>query len=390
MKKRFTALLHSPVLVVCGCLASMVVSYCFRFFYWPLFYALGTYPGDIWYVHMNYGGFLQEHFFFRVEYPIGIFMLIKLATGLTLLFSENLQYETFLATNAVILGAFGLGATFLLWRIQNLTMHGQQRVKWRIWVFWVLAPSFIFYSLLNFDLPAVFLCLLAVYFHLQRNEDLSAVSLGLGTAVKFFPLLLLPLFLFDKKIRDSVRYCVVAGVSWLLVNLPFMLLDFEAWLFPYLWQATREPTKDGVCYLIYHVFGDTAASLFFPTLYALTLLYVSRHRTERGAQSLLSKRMRIACFSVPLLTSFLLANRIFSPQYILWVLPFFVFTSPLSFVSFYLFEIPNVTHTLFLFKYMADYPLLSLTLRAIRYLSLISIYLQALLSRWDGRKANLH
>ena len=373
-----------------GCLASMAVSYCFRFFYWPLFYGLGTYPGDIWYVHMNYGGFLQEHFFFRMEYPIGIFMLIKLATGLTLLISENLQYKTFLATNAVILGAFGLGTAFLLWRIQHLTMHGQRRVKWRIWVFWVLAPSFIFYSLLNFDLPAVFLCLLAIYFHLQRKEDLSAVSLGLGTAVKFFPILLLPLFLFDKKIRNYVRYCVVAGVSWLLVNLPFMLLDFEAWLFPYLWQATREPTRDGVCLPPLPCSRRHGSLPLLSLLYALTLLYMSRHRTERGTQSLLSKRMRLVGFSVPLLTSFLLANRIFSPQYILWVLPFLVFASPLSFVSFYLFEIPNVAHTLFLFKYMADYPLLSLTLRAIRYLALISIYLQTLLSRWNRRKANLH
>jgi len=374
MKRRFTALfsglLRSPALVGFGCLASMAVSYLFRFFYWPLFYALGTYPGDIWYIHMNYGGFLQEHLFFRVEYPIGIFILIKLATGLTLLFSKNLRYETFLATNAVILGAFGLGTAFLLWRIHHLMITWSAESEWRIWVFWVLAPSFIFYSLLNFDLPAVFLCLLAVYFHLKWKEDLSAVSLGLGTAVKFFPILLLPLFLFDKKIQDSVRYCVVAGVSWLLVNLPFMLFDFEAWLFPYVWQVTREPTKDGMPYLLYHVLGDTAASLFFPLLYALTLLYVRRHRTEGGT------RMTMVDFSVPLLLSFLLANRIFSPQYILWVLPFFVFASPISFVSFYLFEVPNVAHTLFLFKYMADYPLLSLTLRAIRYLALFSIYLR--------------
>jgi len=371
------------VSVICGVLASMVVSYCLRFFYWPLFHEFGTYAGDIWYVHMNYGEFFRNYFFFRVEYPAGIFILVKFATELTLLMTKDLQYEPFLTANAVILGAFGLGATFLLWRIQ-LTMQG---VKWRIWVFWVLAPSFIFYSLLNFDLPAIFFCLLAVYFHLRRREDLSAVSLGLGTAVKFFPILLLPLFLFEKKIRDSARYSVIVGGSWLLVNLPFMLLNFDAWLFPYLWQTTREPTRDGACYLIYSTLGDTAATLFFPILYALTILRlrlcISRHRTEISVK-------KVAGVSVPLLTSFLIANRIFSPQYILWVLPFLVFASPVSLVSFYLFEIPNVAHTIFLFKYIADYPLLSYALRAIRYLALLSIYLRILLSGWDEWKACNH
>jgi len=135
----------------------MVVSYCLRFFYWRLFYEFGTYSGDIWYVHMNYGEFFRNYIFFRMEYPVGIFILVKFATELTLLITKDLQYEPFLTANALILGAFGLGTTFLLWRIQLTT----QGVKWRIWVFWVLAPSFIFYSLLNFDLPAVFLCLLA-------------------------------------------------------------------------------------------------------------------------------------------------------------------------------------------------------------------------------------
>jgi len=169
----------------------------------------------------------------------------------------------------------------------------------------------------------------------------------------------------------------------LLVNLPFMLLNFDAWLFPYLWQTTREPTRDGACYLIYYVLGDTAASLFFPILYASTILwlklYVARHGKETNVKTSPSNMAKVAGISVPLLASFLIANRIFSPQYILWMLPFLVFAST-SPIPFYLFEIPNVAHTIFLFKYMADYPLLSYALRALRYLALLSIYLHTLLS----------
>lgn len=366
--------------VIAACLAAMSVGYCLRYFYWPVFDALGTYPGDIWYMHSNYGDFLQSQPFFRMEYPIGIFTIVKFATIVTSHISDSFKYEVFLSVNAVILGLFGLGSTIVIYKIGNLVSEAHYIPRWRVWVFWVLAPSFIYYSLLNYDLPAVFFCLLAILFHMQRNDDLSALSLGLGTVVKFFPILLLPLFVLSKSPKDAIRYCMVFGVSWLLLNLPYMLFDFNAWAFFYVWQGTREPTVDGLCYLVYRYLGSGAATAFFPLLYFGTLLYLLFGRATRGIKQLQSRSVTALKLFTPLLLTFLLANRIFSPQYILWILPFLALVSPVSLISFYVFEIANVLLTLLLFKYVTDYPELAIALRSVRYIALIAFYIQMLIS----------
>lgn len=367
----------SPALPLLASLIALGGSYSLRHFGWTLYDSIGTYPGDIWYIHMNYGALLQKPLFFNIEYPVGSFLFFKLATLLTLLISSDYPYETFLAVNSALLSMFALGATFLIWKI-NRVLNPRPYPAWKIYAFWIFAPSFIFYSILNYDMPAVFLTMLAVYLHLTRNDDLSAAALGLGVVAKLFPVFLLPLFLLGKKPGQMVRYCLVAGGVWLLVNLSFMLVDFKAWLFPYLWQMTREPTIDGPAYALYHLAGGAAASLFLPILYLGTLLAVIYRRSFSFLSSMPEPASPVVGFSAALLATFLLANRIFSPQYILWMLPFFVLMPTISLASFYTFEVVNVALTLFLFRFIADYPALSVALRTIRYLALILIFAQAL------------
>ncbi|MFC1919427.1 hypothetical protein ACFLWX_01375 [Chloroflexota bacterium] len=175
--------------------------------------------------------------------------------------------------------------------------------------------------------------------------------------------------------KVSSRYAQI-----LLLNLPFMLFDFNAWAFFYVWQGTREPTVDGLSYLIYHYLGSGASTAFFPLLYVGTLSYLLFGRVTRGMQRLQSRSVTALKLFAPLLLTFLLANRIFSPQYILWILPFLALVSPVSLISFYIFEVANVLLTLLLFKYVADYPELAIVLRSVRYLALVAFYVQTLLS----------
>ncbi len=365
--------LRQRILVILAAAVSLGAGYCLRYYDMTIYQAIGTYPGDIWYIHMNYGSYLAGSGFFRMEYPAGLFLLFKAVTMLTIFISGSLDYKMFLSIMSTILSAFGLAATYLLVKIQRLVQPERKDSLWRELIFWAVAPSFIFYALLNFDLPAVFFTLLSVYFRLKQEDDMSAVALGLGVAAKLFPVVLIPLFLIGDKPRQAIRYCAVAGGTWLLLNISFMLLDFNAWLFPYLWQITREPTKDGLVYLIYRFIGSPAASAFFPILYAVTILYAGKSWL-RGA----TRIHVLLAFTAPVLLSFLLANRIFSPQYLLWVLPFFVLAPRVSLILFYICDITNVSLTLFLFKYMNDYPVLSICLRGVRYLSLVIFYVQTL------------
>lgn len=377
----------SPVFIFTGLICALAIGYILRRFYWPIYESIGTYPGDIWYIHTHYGDILRQKVFFQIEYPAGLFLYFKLTTYLTMLFSKSFSYEAFLAVNTFFLSAFALGTTWLIWKL--IPLVEPKPATWKVWVFWAVAPSMFFYALLNFDMPVVFLTVLAVYFRFKGNEDWSAAALGLGVVLKIYPIILIPLFLLGKKPRDAIRYCVVAGGVWLLVNSSFMLLDFKAWAFPYIWQTTREPTTDGLVWLIWKFLGTKVATFFFPLLYVATFGIILKRVHKSGILgSTAETRVLLLGFTAAVLGSFLLANRIFSPQYILWLLPLLVFIPRISPLSFYVFDIPNVVLTLLLFGFMSmsNHPNIRISFMVIRYMALILLYVQALLVRQSVKK----
>ena len=370
---------RSLVFICIGLLCALAIGYTLRRFYWPIYDAIGAYPGDIWYIHSHYGERLRQNTFFPIEYPVGLFLYFKLTTYLTLFFSPSYSYEAFLTVNTVFLSVFALGTTWLVWKIMFLIEP--KPATWKLWVFWAVAPSMFFYALLNFDMPVVFLTVLAVYFRFKGDEDWSSSALGLGVVFKIYPIILIPLFLMGKKPREAIRFCAIAGGVWLLVNSSFMLTDFRTWAFSYVWQMTREPTGDGPVWLIWKYLGTKAASVFFPLLYMATFgVFLKRVRNGGVLGATAETRLLLLGFISAVLGSFLLANRIFSPQYIIWLLPFLVLIPRISLASFYIFDIPNVVLTLLLFDFlsMEQHPDFRISLIVIRYLALILLYIQTL------------
>ena len=65
----------------------------------------------------------------------------------------------------------------------------------------------------------------------QASLEKSAVLMGLGIATKFYPLLLVPVFLREiKTLRDRVIYLSLALVPILFFSLPFLVWDFQSYL----------------------------------------------------------------------------------------------------------------------------------------------------------------
>ena len=78
----------------------------------------------------------------------------------------------------------------------------------------------------------------------------TGVALGLGAAAKVYPaLLLLPFGLDDlrgRSIRPIVRMAMWFAITWLLVDLPFMLAARGPWFTTYRFNATRPPEHDSL------------------------------------------------------------------------------------------------------------------------------------------------
>src|SRR5262249_1000695 len=85
---------------------------------------------------------------------------------------------------------------------------------------------------INWDLLAVAFGALAVAAWSRRHVTTAGVLLGLGVAAKFYPLLFLgPLFVLclrAGRLREFARLITAAVVSWLVVNLPIIVLPWHS------------------------------------------------------------------------------------------------------------------------------------------------------------------
>src|SRR5512133_3829523 len=228
------------------------------------------------------------------DYPVvtGLFMWVtSLAGG---------GAAGFFLTNVAALGILALVTAWLLAR----------RVGLRA-LYFAAAPSLFLYAFLNWDLLAVFFATAGTVAFLRRRDAGSGVLLGLGAAAKLYPgLLLIPFAL--ERLRTGERTAaarmLAAGVgTWLVVNAPFALLGRRGWMHFFRFNSARPPTS---------------ATFWYPVCRAVTGAPSCHDVTVVNAMSL------IAFIALPLLVAFVLTNKVYSPQYSLWLLPWFALVLP--------------------------------------------------------------
>jgi uncharacterized membrane protein len=155
------------------------------------------------------------------------------------------------------------------------------------------------------------------------------VALGIGVAAKFYPLLLLgPLLLLcwrGRRLPDFARLALGAAGSWLVVNLPFMFADFEGW--SYFFTFSSERGRDfGSLWLALETAGLTVPPDSVNTLGAAVLVILCA-----GIAALIlfaRRRPRVAQVSFLVVAAFVLTNKVYSPQFVLWLVPLAVLARP--------------------------------------------------------------
>ena len=330
-----------------------------------LFGRFRTYPGDLWYCWSHY---LSKGFPYPREYPSGIQMLFSF---LFRIMPKDFNYDKYAVCVSVFFGTFAVLTTYILFMVSNSS--GTNPVK--ILVLWIFAPSFLFYGLYNVDFLCVFLIMAAYYLFVEEEYYLSAAILALGTSIKVFPIFLAPLFFFSAP--RKVRFGSVASFIfvWLLFNVPFMVRNWEAWVFPFEWQINENFAKsatDGSYWWIFHKYlgfgGKLIGRLSLILFGGLYFYFVKRYKHLS-----LTRKCAIVMFL------FLLTDRINSPQYNLYLLPFLAVADyKVDLRFFYLAEIPNVIYVMFMFFFKDNpefYPGLYLQgLVLLKYISLIVLF----------------
>jgi uncharacterized membrane protein len=231
----------------------------------------------------------------------------------------------FFAANALVLVAAAVATTVALYKLSGARA-----------LYFALAPTLAVYAFMNWDLVAVALATLATLAYLRRRDGWAGVLLGLGTAAKLYPVLLLIPFVagrfHDEEPDRGIHMAWAAAGAWLGVNLPFVLGGFRSWSEFFRFNAERGADWDSLWFVACHRLGGSAGgcpagwtgavNLISPALFAGLSVAVWRIRARRDPGF---PRWTLG---FPLLVLFLLTNKVYSPQYGLWLLPWFALVLP--------------------------------------------------------------
>jgi uncharacterized membrane protein len=202
-----------------------------------------------------------------------------------------------------------------------------------------LSPLVFMDAFINWDLLAIALTMLGMWAWARRRPVLAGVLLGLGVAAKLYPVLILGvlfvLCLRAGRLRPWFRAALAAAVTWLAVNLPIVVLAPQNWAQFFELNSSRPANPETLwnlaLTLTHHTIldGPLAPEQTPSVLNAAVAVASVLVAVAVGWLALaVPLRPRVAQVAFLLVAGFLLVNKVWSPQYSLWLLPLAVLARP--------------------------------------------------------------
>jgi len=184
--------------------------------------------------------------------------------------------------------------------------------------YFILAPAVLYSLNRNWDIWAIAAMLLAIYLFEKKRFQLSAILLAVSIATKFFPIvLMLPImiiFLRNKQIKLFIRYALTTAIAWGVINLPFVLINYEGWAYFYKFSAERGLGSASFFEITNIILPSiTFSSIHFYILNTLALVAVTTYFVR------LKSVPTLAATSFFVMFGFILFNKQYSMQYVIWL-----------------------------------------------------------------------
>lgn len=262
----------------------------------------------------------------HLEYPVltGGFMQIAawITTGIANLFTVGSTAVVFFDVNVVLL-FIAFVATVVA------TALTVRRRPWDAAMV-ALAPTMILAATVNWDLlPLAFIGAALVAWS-RRHPFAAGILLGLAVASKFYPIILIGGFLLltlrTGRWRAFGALVLGTAASWLLVNVPVMLAGFDGWSYFYRFSSERGEDFGSVWFAMSQAglgsippsqLNLVATGSFLALCALIAWLVLAAPR-----------RPRLVAVLFLIVVAFVLTNKVYSPQYSLWLVPLAAMARP--------------------------------------------------------------
>jgi uncharacterized membrane protein len=230
------------------------------------------------------------------------------------------------------------------------------RMKPELWYLLPLSPAVIASLYINWDLWAVASAIAAVYFFDRRKYDYSALLLGLSIATKFFPIVLLApialIFYRRHEMKKAIRYLVVTGGAWLLINAPFIIFNRAGWWRFFAMNKDRGVDFGSLWYAL-NLFGISTKNLNNLSI-LLFLIGLAAYAVYFFG---LGELPSLATTSFIVVAIFTISSKVYSPQYVLWLTPLAILAmrGARDRSAFWIWQGAEVLYHLAIWEYLASY-----------------------------------
>ncbi|RKS79318.1 uncharacterized protein DUF2029 [Actinomadura pelletieri DSM 43383] len=288
---------------------------------YPLYYVRGLNDGKVPY----FDSFTGSDTIHYVEYPVLSGGFMQLVAWLVKPFGVDERGMAFFNVTVLILIVLAIVAV-----LATAYVAGRRSLRTGLMV--ALSPALLLTASINWDLLAVALSALALAAWSARRPTLAGALLGLAIAAKFYPLLFLgPLILLCIRAaqwRAMGRMLVGTAAAWLLVNLPVMIFAWDGWREFYSFSQKRGVDWGSIFFYLQDHGLEKATS----DTETLNLLGTGTFLVLAAGIAVLTfvapTRPRLPQLMFLVLVAFMLPNKVWSPQYVLWLLPLAVLARP--------------------------------------------------------------
>lgn len=194
----------------------------------------------------------------------------------------------------------------------------------RAWdtVLMAASPLVVMHAFTNWDIPSVAFMVGALLAVTKGKNWLAGILIGLGTAFKLWPLFILGAFLVlairNKRWAPFIKMFVATVVTWLVVNLPVAVAYPEAWREFFRLNQERGLDWTTIYALLSRIGGVDLENEFVNTFSLVAFLACCAAIAIMGLKT--PRAPRVAEMIYLIIMAFLIFNKVWSPQYSLWLI----------------------------------------------------------------------